>query len=114
MIHLTFTVALGLMFCHTISTARAEVPADYRGKPFADAYRKAGAPNIPGIVQCALYDLGGETVAYHDTETTNNGSGKLNLEPGHQKAHASAYLWHFRKDEGVDLSFACCPPDVSI
>jgi len=92
---------------------RAEVPADYRGKPFADTFHKTGVPNIPGILQCALYDLGGEGVAYHDVETTNNGSGKLNLEKGHQRAHASEYLWHFRKDEGVDLSFVKDTADLS-
>jgi hypothetical protein len=97
--------ALGLMFFSTTFNVRADVPADYTGKPFADDFHKAGAPNIPGIVQCALYDLGGEGIAYHDTDSTNNGSGKLNLEPNHQRAHAGEYIWHFRKDEGVDLSF---------
>jgi hypothetical protein len=86
-------------------TGRAAVPADYQGKPFVDGVHKTGPPCIPGILQCALYDLGGEGVAYHDTDVINNGSGKLNLEPGHQRAHASEYLWHFRKDEGVDISF---------
>ena len=101
------------MFGCTLSILRAEVPADYHGKPFADTYHKMGTPNIPGIVQCALYDLGGEGVAYHDTDSTNNGSGKLNLELSHQKAHASAYIWHFRKDEGVDLSFVKDGADLS-
>ena len=105
MIRHTRLVALALVFCSTIPTIRAQVPADYKGKPFADAVHKAGMPNIPGIVQCALYDLGGEGVAYHDTDSTNNGSGKLNLEKGHQRAHAGEYLWFFRKDESVDLSF---------
>jgi hypothetical protein len=84
---------------------RGEVPAGYQGRPFADAIHKSGVPNLPGLLQCALYDLGGEGVAYHDTDALNNGSGKLNLEPGHQRTHAGAYVWHFRKDEGVDLSF---------
>jgi hypothetical protein len=83
----------------------AAPPADYQGKPFADGFHRTGPPNIPGIVQCALYDLGGEGVAYHDTDAINNGSGKLNLETGHQRAHAGSYVWNFRKDEGVDLSF---------
>ena len=83
----------------------AAVPAGYSGMPFSDAFHKAGPPNIPGIVQCALYDLGGEGMAYHDTDVVNNGSGKLNLEASHQRAHAGEYLWHFRKGEGVDLSF---------
>ena len=89
----------------TTALLRAAVPADYPGQPFHDAVHQTGAPSIPGIVQCALYDLGGEGVAYHDTDATNNGSGKLNLEPGHQRAHASSYIWHFRQHEGVDLSF---------
>ena len=113
MIHHLLVVALGLIYCCTTSTMHAGVPADYRGKPFADAYHKAGTPNIPGIVQCALYDLGGEGVAYHDTDSINNGSGKLNFEKGHQKAHASEYLWFFRKDEGVDLSFVKDGADLS-
>ena len=83
----------------------ADLPAGYAGKPFADAVHRAGIPSIPGIVQCALYDLGGEGVSYHDTDALNNGSGKLNLESGHQRAHAGPYIWQFRKDEGVDLSF---------
>ncbi len=87
------------------STARAGLPSDYRGQPFTDAAHKAGTPNLPGIIQCALYDLGGEGVAYHDTDAINNGSGKLNLEPGHQRAHAGPYLWQFRQNEGVDVSF---------
>lgn len=113
MIRLTFAATVVLMFCGTRFTVRAELPTDYRGQPFADAYHKTGAPNLPGIVQCALYDLGGEGVAYHDTDATNNGSGKLNLEPGHQKAHASAYLWHFRREEGVDLSYVKDGADLS-
>jgi hypothetical protein len=89
----------------TVAMAQAAVPPDYQGKPFADAVHKAGPPNIPGLVQCALYDLGGEGVAYHDTDSINNGSGKLNLEQGHQRAHAGEYLWFFRKGEGADISF---------
>ncbi|HTI69557.1 MAG TPA: carbohydrate-binding protein [Candidatus Limnocylindria bacterium] len=88
-----------------LAALHAAVPPGYRGLPFEDAVHRTGMPNIPGIVQCALYDLGGEGIAYHDTDTTNNGSAKLNLEPGHQKAHASAYIWNFRRDEGVDLSY---------
>ena len=75
--HRILTAVLGLMLgCWTL-TGRAQIPASYQGKPFADAFHKSGAPNIPGIVQCALYDLGGEEIAYHDTDSTNNGSGKL-------------------------------------
>lgn len=97
--------AVVLVLAAAATIGRTAVPSEYRGRPFADAVHKAGPANIPGMVQCALYDLGGEGVAYHDTDSTNNGSGKLNLETGHQRAHAGPYIWQFRRDEGVDLSF---------
>lgn len=46
---------------------------------------------------CAYYDLGGEGVAYHDSDTTNKGSGTLNPAYG-------SYL-KFRMHEGVDTSY---------
>ena len=95
-----------MLLCLTAAAlVRAAVPSDYRGTPFTDPVHQGGPPNVPGIVQAALFDLGGEGVAYHDSDAVNNGSGKLNLEPGHQRSHASAYIWHFRKEEAVDLSF---------
>lgn len=81
------------------------VPADYAGRPFSDAHHQAGPATIPGLVQCALYDLGGEGVAYHDEDPINHGSGELNQRAEHQRDHASRYLWSFRKEEGVDLSY---------
>ncbi len=31
--------------------------------------RRAGAQKIPGKVECAYYDRGGEGVAYHDSDS---------------------------------------------
>ncbi len=53
---------------------------------------------IPGKIECELYDRGGEGDAYHDTDTINNGSGKLNPANGN-------FLNEFRMDEGVDISY---------
>lgn len=65
----------------------------YSGKPWA------GQPQaIPGRVQCELYDTGGEGVSYHDTDSVNNGSGKLNPVNG-------SFLNEFRMNEGVDISY---------
>ena len=47
---------------------------------------------------CAYYDLGGEGIAYHDSDPENHGSGHLNPLDG-------SYLNEFRKDEGVDTSY---------
>src|SRR5450432_3202882 len=53
---------------------------------------------IPGRIECELYDEGGEGVAYHDTDSINNGSGKLNPANGN-------FLNEFRMHEGVDISY---------
>ncbi len=82
------------------------IPVDYKGEPFVDAAHTAGAQVIPGKLECSLYDLGGEGVAYHDFETENRGNGGLNLQAIHQRPHATAYEWEFRKNEGVDVSYA--------
>ena len=70
----------------------------YQGKPYQDSVYHGGPQKIPGRVQCAYYDLGGEGVAYHDTDAVNNGSGKLNPANG-------TYLNEFRMNEGVDTSY---------
>jgi hypothetical protein len=67
--------------------------ATYTGKPYQNKMQQ-----IPGRVECELYDVGGEGVAYHDTDSINNGSGKLNPANG-------TFLNEFRMKEGVDISY---------
>ena len=69
----------------------------YTGKPFKDSLHQ-DIQTIPGRLQCALYDVGGEGIAYHDTDSVNQGSGKLNPADG-------TYLNEFRMKEGVDISY---------
>lgn len=81
----------------------ATVPAQYflsqyKGLPFHNSRYQNGAQKIPGRVQCAYYDMGGEGVAYHDTDPQNHGSGELNPADG-------SYLNEFRIHEGVDTSY---------
>jgi hypothetical protein len=72
--------------------------SQYKGLPYHDT-RYSGSPQtIPGKVLCAYYDLGGEGVAYHDTDAKNHGSGELNPADG-------TYLNEFRIHEGVDTSY---------
>ena len=63
----------------------------YQGKPFK-------RQTIPGKIQCEWYDKGGEGIAYHDSDSVNNGSGKLNPPNGNP-------LNEFRMNEGVDISY---------
>jgi hypothetical protein len=72
--------------------------SQYKGLPYHDSRHGGGAQKIPGKVLCAYYDLGGEGVAYHDTDPKNHGSGELNPADG-------TYLNEFRMYEGVDTSY---------
>ena len=79
-----------------------------KGAPYTDAHHPIGAQPIPGIVQCAYYDAGGEGIAYHDTDAVNHGSGELNPANG-------TYLNEFRMHEGVDTSYTKFhSPDIPI
>jgi hypothetical protein len=94
------------------------MPPGYKGKPYKDAEHKSGAQVIPGTIQCALYDLGGEGVAYHDSDAVNNGS-KLNhtsfmagakdgvggVEKKHCIPGTPDSICFFREKEGVDISY---------
>src|SRR5271163_194978 len=66
--------------------------------PYHDSRYQGGPQKVPGRVLCAYYDLGGEGVAYHDTDPKNHGSGELNPADG-------TYLNEFRIHEGVDTSY---------
>lgn len=70
----------------------------YSGTPFTDTQYTIGVQPIPGKVQCEYYDLGGEGIAYHDTDNSNSGSGGLNPKDG-------TYLNEFRINETVDVSY---------
>jgi hypothetical protein len=69
------------------------LPPGYRGTPWN------GTPaTIPGIVQAELFDIGGEGVAFHDTDDVNRGNGVQNAALTSPEAT-------FRRNEAVDLSF---------
>jgi hypothetical protein len=70
----------------------------YKGTQYSDVRYHGGAQKIPGRVEFAYYDLGGEGVAYHDSDAQNHGSGELNPADG-------SYLNEFRMHEGVDTSY---------
>jgi hypothetical protein len=81
-----------LLSCHS------NFPGDYKGTLYSDKIYHTGPQVIPGKLQCEYYDFGGEGVAFHDTDTINSGSGRLNPADG-------SYLHEFRMKEAVDISF---------
>jgi len=74
----------------------------YKGEPFQDSHHNTAPQRIPGRVECAAYDVGGEGVAYHDSDAVNHGSGQLNPADG-------SYLNEFRMHDGVDISYTKFP-----
>jgi hypothetical protein len=98
----TFVALVGMAL---VMSSNAGVPLADQGEPFQDSVYAAGPQHIPGRVECAYYDLGGKGVAYHDTDPINHGSGELNLKPDHHRPHANPYIWSFRANEGVDISY---------
>jgi hypothetical protein len=93
-----FVLFLASAYCG----AKFDFLARYKGTPFHDSRYSGGPQKIPGTVYCAYYDLGGEGVAYHDSDAKNSGSGGLNPLDG-------SYLNEFRKDESVDISYTKFP-----
>jgi len=82
----------------TVTAFSQSFVSQYKGLPYQDTRYSGGPQKIPGKVLCAYYDLGGEGVAYHDTDPKNHGSGELNPADG-------TYLNEFRIHEGVDTSY---------
>jgi hypothetical protein len=88
---LTFSI-----FCICLLTGSLRVSAQVGytiSKPWHDSIQV-----IPGKLECEKYDTGGEGIAYHDADSVNNGSGKLNPNDG-------TYYNTFRMNEGVDISY---------
>jgi hypothetical protein len=92
-----FAPALALLLPAS-HVAGVDFLAAYKGTPFHDSRYTGGAQAIPGRVECAFYDFGGEGIAFHDTTAKNQGSGMLNPADG-------TYLNEFRIAEAVDISY---------
>ena len=91
--------ALAILFTSLIPhSVEVDFLDTYKGTPYHDSRYHSGAQAIPGKVQCAFYDMGGEGIAYHDADAKNHGSGVLNPADG-------SYLNEFRMNEGVDISY---------
>jgi hypothetical protein len=92
---------IALVTFHTLaanSAPKKNFLKTYKGTPYRDSRYDGGPQKIPGMVQCAYYDRGGEGIAYHDSDAKNNGSGALNPADG-------TYLNEFRMNESVDISY---------
>lgn len=87
----------GILLLSTIFSCQNNHESKKSAFAYTDSIYKQGIQIIPGRIQCEYYNLGGAGIAYHDSDSSNNGSGRLNK--------GEDYLSTFRKDEGVDISF---------
>ena len=90
--------SLIIVSCILFSSCNPGLDGNYKGKPYSDKIYSGGPQVIPGKLQCEYYDSGGEGVAFHDTDSINSGSGRLNPADG-------SYLHEFRINEAADISF---------
>jgi len=107
-LNIILLIPVFLIFFLSSGITKAQIPDGYKGKPFRDSLYVAGPQLIPGRVELAYFDLGGEGVAYHDVTPENEGS-KLNREVhdygSHLRPGITAYTAFFRENEGVDISY---------
>jgi hypothetical protein len=94
----TWPALLVLLTTAAIGQSKTNYLKNYKGTPYEDSRYQGGAQKIPGKVECAYYDRGGEGIAYHDSDSKNSGSGGLNPADG-------TYLNQFRMEESVDISY---------
>ena len=91
--HFSNSVGFRVLFPDATANGFKSVFINYQGKPWNNQPQQ-----VPGKVQCELYDLRGEGIAYHDKDTMNNGSENLNPANG-------TFLNEFRMKEAVDISY---------
>jgi len=97
-IHIFLIASLIVVIGLTQSCKTESKISGYEGKRYSDSLYKSGAQSIPGKLQCEYYDFGGEGIAFHDSDSINSGSGRLNPANG-------TYLHEFRINEAVDISY---------
>jgi hypothetical protein len=97
-------LAIAFISHFSVLFVQGQLPKGYKGKPYQDSIYVSGAQLIPGRLELAYFDLGGEGVAYHDTTPSNDGSA-LNRTEGHWRPGITAYTAFFRENEGVDISY---------
>jgi hypothetical protein len=103
-----FSLILGIL--SGTGPLKAQLPGGYKGIPYRDSVytgnklNPPGAQMLPGRVELAYFDLGGEGVAYHDNTSVNEGT-MLNGKPGETRPGISLYTACFRPGEGVDINY---------
>ena len=65
---LRFPALIGIFATTAVCAQQSEHVKNYKGTPYQDGRYQSGAQKIPGRVECAYYDRGGEGVAISYTK----------------------------------------------
>src|SRR6266852_3816997 len=84
---------LNALLLVSVLSCTSERKIQNKGEPWQNKMQQ-----VPGRIEFEYYNEGREGIAYHDSDSVNNGSGKLNPANG-------TYLNEFRMHEGVDISY---------
>lgn len=93
---LIFNLNLNLLF--------GQLPEGYKGRPYQDSVYRKGIQWLPGRLELAYFDFGGEGIAYHDSSPINEGAIQ-NKKSGERRPGISRYIAFFRENEGVDVTY---------
>jgi hypothetical protein len=94
-------VLLGYIYA---SNTFAQFPTNYKGTPYPVSIHGSNIQFIPGRIELAYYDLGGEGIAYHDIDSLNNGA-RLSYTAAHDPLGVPHNIAFFRLNEGVDITY---------
>ena len=83
---------------------QAGIPEGYGGTPFIHPELNEGPQVIPGRVEMAFFDFGGEGVAYHDSDPSNEGA-MVSYIKNRVPPETPKEYFAFREKEGVDLIY---------
>ncbi len=105
-----YSVSVVMLLISGTGYANAQLPDSYKGTPYRDSLYTGnklnpfGAQMLPGRIELAYFDRGGEGVAYHDNNSGNEGA-QLNRKTGEMRPGISEYITCFRANEGVDINY---------
>ncbi len=86
------TVATGVMYYYYVTVEISNSTGIFQSQPSTEVSAVAGIITaIPGVIQAANYDLGGEGVGYHSLTTVNNGGAYRNDGVGIEPNADGAY-----------------------
>jgi len=92
-----------IVLCQSVFLTHAQIPRGYKGNAFKKN-KCSPIQSIPGRIELAYYDIGGEGIGYHDADAENKGA-ILNERKDIEVIGVLRDFAYFRENEGVDICY---------